>query len=168
MACFTIIFGFMAELLHLEGYAKQIYAVIFGYWIRSRKSVSVPYSVIRKITGATDPTISTCIKKLVEVGLVAAVPKTGQRTKYDIIITDEIWAAYLRDSGQDETTKKTEELYPVKDTTKVFHRTTKPPKEHKERIENIRRDSAPTSNLVVPSANCVSSRVKTIKIEHTS
>lgn len=82
MACFTIIYGFMTYLLHLEGLTKQIYAVIFGFWLGSRKPVAVSYSVMRKITGATDPTISACLKRLLEQGLIESDPKPGMRTKY--------------------------------------------------------------------------------------
>lgn len=168
MAAFTIIYAFMAYLLHLDGYSKQIYAVIFGFWLRIRKPVHVPYSVIRRITGATDPTISECIKRLESDGVISAERKPGTRTKYVIVFTEDIWKAYLQDSGQDETVKITEELSPVKETTKVVHGTTKIPAEHKERKNIQRKGNASTSNLAIPSANKASSRIKTIKIKHTS
>lgn len=168
MACFTIIYGFMARLLHLDGYSKQIYAVIFGFWIRIRKPVYVPYSVIRRITGATDPTISECVKRLESDGVITAERKPGTRTKYVIALTDDIWKAYLQDSGQDETTKVPKELNSVKVAPKAFHKTTKLSEEHKKRKDNNGRGSIPTSNLSVSSASSVSSRITTIKISHSS
>lgn len=168
MACFTIIFGFMARLLHLDGYSKQIYAVIFGFWIRIRKPVYVPYSVIRRITGATDPTISECIKRLERDGVISAERKSGTRTKYVIVLTDDIWKAYLEDSGQDDPLKITEELSPAKETTKVFQETTKILEEHKNSKINKRRNSPTPSNLVVSSANSVSARIQKVKINGAS
>ena len=157
----------MASLLHLSGYAKEVYSVIFGFWIRYRKSVTVPYSVIKKITGATDPTISACIKYLIKRRLITADPNPGQRTRYEIVMSDDIWKAYLRDSGKGDTTKVGEELKGVKNTTLSFPDTTKSVEEQKKGKSTIRKGSPPVSNLSVPSASSVSSRVKTVKISHT-
>ena len=165
MACFTIIYGFMARLLHLDGYSKQIYAVIFGFWIRIRKPVYVPYSVIRMITGATDPTISGSIKRLKEEGLITSDPKPGIRAKYSIVMTEEIWAAYLRDSDHKGVINESEELKDVKSTTKVPRESTKLPKVHKERKERQKKDNSPISNPDIPSAGSVASRVRIFKIK---
>lgn len=164
MACFSIIYGFMASLLHLEGYSKEIFAVIFGFWIRSRKPVTVPYSVIKKITGATDPTISACVKSLKDRGLISADQKPGTRTKYAIVLTEDIWKAYLQDSG----VKISEELNSFKNSPKVLPQATKIAIEHKKSKNIQRKDSAPASNLVVSSASSVVARVKTVEIKQTS
>ena len=130
MAAFTIIYAFMAYLLHLDGYTKEIYALIFGFWIRTRKPVHVPYSAIRKIVGATDPTISEGIKRLTQKGLISADPKPGMKTKYSIVLTPEIWTAYLRDSGQEESPNVPKEHKDFKDSTKASIRTASRNEEH--------------------------------------
>lgn len=165
MAAFIIIYSFMSHDLHLDGYTKEVYALIFGFWIRVRKPVSVPYSVIRKITGASDPTISECIKRLVKQDLILSDPKPGVRTKYSIALTNEILSAYLRDAGKNETTNVAEELSPDKETTKVANETTKFVEAHKQRKNIQRKDSTPASNLLVSSASSVAARVKTVKIK---
>lgn len=157
----------MSSLLHLEGFSKLIYAVIFNFWIKSKKPVSVPYRVIRKITGATDPTISECIKRLVNGGLIKSDPKPGQRTLYTIVLSEEIWAAYLHDSGKQKTAKASEELKVAKNTSSISELTSKMEQGQKLRKYNLRKGSTP-SNLFVSSASSVSDRVTTIKIPHSS
>lgn len=161
MAAFLILYGFMSNLLHLDGFTKEIYALIFGFWIRTKKPVCVPYRVIRNITGASDPTISECIKRLVKQGLIMSDPKPGVRTKYSIVFTNEIWSAYLRDSGKNETPKVNEELSPPKHSSHVPPRTAKSSEEHKN-IKKIKQGGNATSNLTVPSSYSISTRITTI------
>lgn len=158
----------MTYLLHLEGLTKQIYAVIFGFWLGSRKPVAVSYSVMRKITGATDPTISACLKRLLEQGLIESDPKPGMRTKYSIVFNYEIQKAYLNDSGKVVTSNGNKEPKRRKNTTKTSADSSSVNEEHKEIKKFKGRDSPPLSNLKTPTSYSVSPRINTITTNKTS
>ena len=151
----------MSSTLHLEGSMKLIYAMIFGFWINKEKSVCVPYSVIRKITGLSDPIISAGIKRLEKEGLITAKHDHGRRTRYDVVITDEIKAAYLRDTGADESTKVSKVLKQYKQSTKVCEKTASPVEAHKYN-KYIKKGGKPISSNLRTEYTCTVPKIKTI------
>lgn len=82
--CFTTIYRFMWEDLKLSGYTKEIFAVIFGFFLPERKPTPIPFRVFRSITGASKSVIVTSIAKLEKRGLVTASHSQGKRTTYSI------------------------------------------------------------------------------------
>lgn len=100
---YTTIYPFMWEDLKLEGYLKEIYAVIFGFCIRSGTPVQVPYRIIRKITGAAQATVSGCIRKLEAKNLMRVHHSHGKCTEYSLCISDAVLQKYYEQSGCERT-----------------------------------------------------------------
>lgn len=90
---FTTLYSFMWE-IGLDGLTKEVFAVIFGFWLRKREPVYVPYSVIHRITGATPPSISAAIKRLEDYQYIKADRHTGKKTLYIIKLPDEIMSEF--------------------------------------------------------------------------
>lgn len=85
---YTIIYPFMHQDLKLEGCIKEIFAVIFCFWISNKgeKSIKVSYSTIQSITGVSRPTVAHGIKQLLDKGLLTAQKRTGKSTSYNVSI----------------------------------------------------------------------------------
>lgn len=84
-------FPFMATTLGLRGYAKEIFALIFNFWIAAgEKPVHASLSVLQRITGGTRPTVVKAIQFLEEQGFVKAEKHKGKFTMYDISIDSSI------------------------------------------------------------------------------
>lgn len=96
---YTTIYPFMWEDLKLDGYAKEIYAVIFGFCIRSDNPVQVPYRIIQKITGAGHATVANCIRKLESENLMKVHHSHGRCTEYSLCISDVVLQKYYEQSG---------------------------------------------------------------------
>lgn len=84
MEPFTIIYAFMFEVFGLRGLKKEVFAVIFGFWLSAHKKVKVPYKTIRRITGASKSVIAKAIKDLENEELILSIHSPGKRTEYEI------------------------------------------------------------------------------------
>ena len=84
MELFTIIYAFFFEVLGLRGVKKEVFAVILGFWLVSRQTVTVPYKTFRRITGGSKSVIARAIKDLENEGLILAKHSPGKRTLYSI------------------------------------------------------------------------------------
>ena len=88
MEPFTIIYSFMFEVFGLKGLKKEIFAVIFGFWIAEYRNgnsiVSVPYKTFREITGGSKSMIAKAIKSLESEGLIQATHHAGKKSLYSI------------------------------------------------------------------------------------
>lgn len=113
---YTTIYPFMWQDLKLEGYTKEVFAVLFGFCVRSAGPVHVPYRNIRAITGASQPTVAKCIRRLEESGIVKAIHTQGRGTLYSISIPETVLRKYEEQSGLELTGKDAEQV-------KTFNRT---------------------------------------------
>lgn len=84
MEPFTTIYAFMFEVFGLRGVKKEVFAVILGFWLVSRQTVTVPYKTFRRITGGSKSVIARAIKDLENEGLILAKHSPGKRTLYSI------------------------------------------------------------------------------------
>lgn len=88
---FTILFSFMSSVLHLYGYTKETFAVIFGFWLSGgEKPVPASLSTIQKITGATRPAVVQAIENLISRNLLSALKSPGRRTFYSVILDPQL------------------------------------------------------------------------------
>ena len=93
---FYITYPFMWRDLNLSGISRDVFAIIFGFWKKGRSPVHVPYSVIREMTGATDPSISAAIKKLKKRELIVVTQqKQGLKSLYQVSLPAEVLAEFM-------------------------------------------------------------------------
>lgn len=111
--CFTILYPFMSERLHIHGYAMMVYAVIFGFYIRDRVPVPIPYRIFCKIIGTSKVTVSKCLDQLESMGLIIMKRHHGKTTMYSINHLDDILEYYLEESGMNEGSKVNESLVEI-------------------------------------------------------
>lgn len=102
MESFTIIYAFMFEVLCLRGVKKEVFAVILGFWLVARQTVTVPYKTFRRITGGSKSVIAKAIKDLESEGLILSTHSPGKRTLY--AITDKVMEIYESRMNQSEST----------------------------------------------------------------
>lgn len=100
---YFIVYPFMWRDLNLSGITRDVLAIIFGFWKKGRGPVYVPYSVIREMTGATDPSISAAIKKLKSQKLIAVIgQKQGLKSLYQVSLPPEVLAEFMSEYKPDE------------------------------------------------------------------
>lgn len=88
---FYTVYPFMHTDLHLSGIPKEVFGVIFGFWNKNeRKEVMVSYSQINEMTGATDPSIASAIKRLKEYGFIDAETTEGKKSKYTVHLPESL------------------------------------------------------------------------------
>lgn len=154
MACYTIIYGFMAKDLKLRGYSKDVYAVIFGFWIKKKQPVCIPYATFKIIVGAAAPAVSNSLKLLVSRGLITADPKPGTMTRYEIVMTDALMKAYHRDSGY-VASSKSEELRSSKSSSNDSSgSSTAAEANNKDKNKKEKGRSPKMSEMSLPSRTC--------------
>lgn len=84
---FTVIYAFMASELGLKGLAKEVFAIIFGFWIKANRSeVLVPLRVMQKITGCTKTGIQKAVHSLEKMGVLQICRTPGKKLKYMVTI----------------------------------------------------------------------------------
>lgn len=110
---YTTIYPFMWQDLKLEGFTKEVFAVLFGFCVRSAGPVPVPYRNIRNITGASQPTVAKSIRRLEEAGIVKAVHVQGKCTMYRVTLPGTVLRKYEEQSGLELTYKDTEQVKTV-------------------------------------------------------
>ncbi len=101
MELFTIIYAFFFEVLGLRGVKKEVFAVILGFWLVARQTVTVPYKTFRRITGGSKSVIAKAIKDLESEGLILSTHSPGKRTLY--AITDKVMEIYESRMNQSES-----------------------------------------------------------------
>ena len=100
---YTTIYPFMHKDLGLAGLGKEIFAVIFGFWFRSRSAVPAPYPIIQEITGASVPTISAHLQSMESDGLLQVKREPGKPNTYVVVIPDQVLADFEASYGSDCT-----------------------------------------------------------------
>lgn len=93
----------MHRALGLSGLGKEIFAVIFGFWIKTRSTVRVPYPIIREITGASVPTISAHLQCMESEGLLQVKREPGKPNMYMVVLPEKVLADYEAAYGSDST-----------------------------------------------------------------
>lgn len=108
---YTTIYPFMHKDLGLAGLGKEIFAVIFGFWFKTRGAVPAPYPIIQEITGASDPTISAHLQSMESEGLLQVKREPGKPNMYTVVLPDQVLAhfeaAYGPDSAPEIEVKST-------------------------------------------------------------
>lgn len=76
----------MWQKLHLKGFTKEVFAVIFNFWNRARTSAVIPYVRIHEITGASRSVISKAVNDLVKLGYISTIRESGRANGYVVTI----------------------------------------------------------------------------------
>ena len=102
---YTKLFPELHKILGLHGTVRDVFAVIFSFWFRSRRPVSVPGSVFQEILGIDRKSIYIAIAKLCERGLILAAKAPGKKTSYHVLVEqsfiDDYIDTYCRREGQE-------------------------------------------------------------------
>ncbi len=85
---YTIIYDFMWKDLRLRGAEKEFFAVIYGFWRRSKAPVEIPIRTVTEITGLSRTSVIMAKRALLKKGLVAAQEIRGKPTRYEVLIPD--------------------------------------------------------------------------------
>lgn len=92
---YTVMYAFMASELGLKGLAKEVFAIIFGFWIKAnRTDVRVPLRVMQKITGSTKTGICKAVRSLEKMGVLQICKTPGKRSRYMITIDADVICDY--------------------------------------------------------------------------
>lgn len=162
---YTTIYPFMWQDLKLEGYAKEVFAVLFGFCVRSADPVPVPYRNIRTITGASQPTVAKCIRRLEEAGIVEAVHVQGKCTMYRTILPGTVLRKYEEQSGLELTYKDTEQVKTVnRNRLTGLTATSKETEPHNRSNRYIEEKKDPIDSIRVPASSSyeIPSGIKTL------
>ena len=88
MMPFTTIYKFMWKDLGLHGAEKEFFAVIYGFWRRSKSPVEIPIRTVTEITGLSRTSVIMAKRALLKKDLVAAQEIRGKPTRYEVLIPD--------------------------------------------------------------------------------
>ncbi len=91
--------------LGLAGLGKEIFAVIFGFWFKTRSAVPAPYPVIQEITGASVPTISAHLQCMESEGLLQVKREPGKPNRYIVVLPEQVLVDFEAVYGPDSTPK---------------------------------------------------------------
>lgn len=86
MMPFTTIYKFMWKDLGLHGAEKEFFAVIYGFWRRSKAPVEIPIRTVTEITGLSRTSVIMAKRGLLKKELVAAQEIRGKPTRYEVLI----------------------------------------------------------------------------------
>ena len=88
---YLIIYAFMMLDLSLKGVVRDVFAAIFNFWIKAGKiPVHAPFRSLKRITGASRPSISVAIAKLEDKGLLSVQKSPGKRSMYEVHLPETI------------------------------------------------------------------------------
>lgn len=88
---FTIVYSFIPMVLGLKGLAKDIFAVIFGFWLQSNRTQTwVSISTMQKITGGSKPAVMEAIRQLEKKNYIKVKREPGKLSLYDVSINETI------------------------------------------------------------------------------
>ena len=108
MELFTIIYSFMAFKLSLRGAAKEVFAVIFGFWRAQKEPVAVSNKVIHSITGLSRAAIVKAKNILVKQSLILVHEIRGKPSTYEVVLPVDGSLEWTRlQNTPDSSTKKT-------------------------------------------------------------
>jgi len=88
MMPFTTIYKFMWKDLHLHGAEKEFFAVIYGFWRRSKAPMEISIRTVTEITGLSRTSVIMAKRALLKKELVAAQEMRGKPTRYEVLIPD--------------------------------------------------------------------------------
>ena len=81
----------MSSVLGLYGYEKEVFAVIFNFWINADENpVRASLTVIQRIIGGSRPTISRAVNALIEGRFISADKHPGKPTLYTVTISPDL------------------------------------------------------------------------------
>lgn len=83
---FTKILPFMSQNLGLRGAAKEVYAVIYGFWAAKGAPVEISNKVFLNITGLSRSTIALAKAKLVAANRIKIIESRGHPSRYECIL----------------------------------------------------------------------------------
>lgn len=108
MELFTIIYSFMAFKLNLRGAAKEVFAVIFGFWQAKKEPVTVSNKVIHSITGLSHAAIVKSKNLLIKQNLILVHEIRGKPSSYEVILPGDLSISWTRPQyTSDSSTNKT-------------------------------------------------------------
>lgn len=88
---YTVLYSFMASELGLKGLVKEVFAIIFGFWLETNKTAAwVSLTTMQKITGGTRPAVVNAIKALESRGFIRTIRSPGKCSQYSITIPQAI------------------------------------------------------------------------------
>lgn len=94
---FTTLYPFFWQDLRLSGVPKEVFAVIFNFWVNSgNNAVIAPVKTIRAIIGASRSRILDAIRKLEQKGVIIAYRVPGKNTRYGVEIDEEIMRKWYK------------------------------------------------------------------------
>ena len=85
---YTIIYDFMWRDLRLRGAEKEVFAVIYGFWRKSKAPMEVPIKTVMDITGLSRTAVMTAKRTLLDRKLIAAHETCGKPSRYEVLIPD--------------------------------------------------------------------------------
>lgn len=88
MMPFTTIYKFMWKDLGLHGAEKEFFAVIYGFWRRSKAPVEIPIRTVTEITGLSRTSVILAKRSLIARKLIAAHEVSGKPSRYVVLIPD--------------------------------------------------------------------------------
>ena len=88
MMPFTTIYKFMWKDLGLHGAEKEFFAVIYGFWRRSKAPVEIPIRTVTEITGLSRTSVIMAKRALLKKEIVTAQEIRGKPTRYEVLIPD--------------------------------------------------------------------------------
>lgn len=110
---YFIVYPFMHRDLGLSGISRDVFAIIFGFWRSVKQSVYVPYSIIREMTGATDPSISAAIHRLKNEKLIDSDQhERGLKSRYLVTLPPEVLAEFESEYSRKNDTQSRQAVPP--------------------------------------------------------
>lgn len=80
---YTIIYDFMWRDLRLRGAEKEVFAVIYGFWRRSKTPVEIPSRTVTEIIGLSQTSVIMAKRALLKKEIVAAQEIRGKPSRYE-------------------------------------------------------------------------------------
>lgn len=115
---YTILYPFMSSDLGLFGYDKEVFAVIFNFWLHSgEKPVRASLSTIQKIIGGSRPTILRAVNALIEGQLISPDKHPGRPTMYSVTIPSEILTEFKNTYRKKQVQSVNQQEFSYKTTT---------------------------------------------------
>lgn len=89
MMPFTTIYKFMWKDLGLHGAEKEFFAVIYGFWRRSKTPVEIPSRTVTEITGLSQTSVIMAKRALLKKEIVAAQEISGKPSRYEEFLRED-------------------------------------------------------------------------------
>lgn len=135
MELFTIIYSFMAFRLNLRGAAKEVFAVIFGFWKARKEPIAVSNKVIHSITGLSRAAIVKAKNLLVKRKLILVHEIRGKPSTYEVVLPEDGSIVWTR--PQDSLKSSTNKTSTVATPQKVYTNKVEKQKKNGSRNQSI-------------------------------